>query len=105
MEISKSSSSKSSAIISKMSQRFSVLCTPLFGQSSSTIDMIYSRTMPLIRRAELLLENEDARDQLCQLKLEAEQLKDGLNLWPGTVPQEWIPRSVGVISSNDKETM
>jgi hypothetical protein len=61
--------------------------------------------MHLIRRAEYLLENEATLDQLHQLKLEAEQLREVYSVWPDTVPKEWIPRSVGVISSNDEEAM
>jgi len=88
-----------------MSQRFSVLCTPLSSQSGSTIDLIYAQTMPLIRRAESLLKNEATHDQLHQLKLEAEQVKEALNAWPETVPQEWRPRSVGAISYSDDDIM
>ena len=66
----------SPATVNKIPQRFSVLCTPLFNQSSSTIDLIYAETEPLIRRAESLLGGEATLDQLRHLKLEAEQLKE-----------------------------
>jgi len=95
----------SPTIINKISERFSVLCTPLFSQSSLTIDSIYAQTVSLIRRAESLLGSEVTLDQLCDLKLEAEQLKEAYNAWPATVPHEWIPRPVGVIASKDDEVM
>lgn len=93
------------AVINKVSQKFSVLCTPLFNHSSSTIDFIYARTMSLMRRAESLLECEATVDQLCQLKFEAEQLKEAYNMWPETIPQEWIPKRIGSISSQHEETL
>lgn len=106
VEISESPSLQHSpAIINKASQRFSVLCTPLFNQSSSTIDFIYARTTSLMRTAEHLLENNATLDQLYRLKLEAEQLKEAYNAWPETIPKEWIPRSVGIISTKDEEAM
>lgn len=95
----------SPTVINKVSQKFSVLCTPLFNQSSSTIDFIYASTISLMRRAEYLLENEATVDQLCQLKFEAEQLKEAYNTWPETVPQKWIPTPVGIISSRNEETL
>jgi hypothetical protein len=59
-------------IINKMPQRFNVLCTPLFNQSSSTIDLIFAQTEPLMRRAECLFQSEATLDQHCRLKPEAE---------------------------------
>ncbi|KAM0247766.1 hypothetical protein ACHAQJ_009699 [Trichoderma viride] len=106
VEISETLSQQHSpASINKASQRFSVLCTPLFNRSSSAIDFIYASTMSLMRRAEDLLENDATLDQLYRLKLEAEQLQEAYNAWPGTIPQEWIPRSAGIISSKDEGAM
>lgn len=103
VENSESPPRQYSPAISKVSKRFSVLCTSICYQSSSTIDMIFAQTEPLIRRAESLLGSEATLDQLRYLKLEAEQLKDAFNAWPDTIPQEWTPRSVGVIVSKDDE--
>lgn len=61
--------------------------------------------MSLMRRAESLLECEATVDQLCQLKFEAEQLKEAYNMWPETIPQEWIPKRIGSISSQHEETL
>jgi hypothetical protein len=61
--------------------------------------------MSFMRRAEDLLENDATLDQLCRLKSEAEQLKEAYNAWPETIPQEWIPRSAGIISSKDEGAM
>jgi hypothetical protein len=96
--------SHSSAIVNKASQKFSIWCTPLFNQPSSTIDFLYARTVAIVRKAETLLENEATVGQLRQLKLEAEQLKEGYDTWPETVPQEWIPKPIGVISPKSNET-
>lgn len=109
VEISKHSSSlpQSSAIVNKVSQKFSVLCTPLFNHSSSAIDFFYARTVSLVRKAKTLLENEAEAtvDQLCQLKSEAEQLREAYDTWPATVPQEWIPKSVGLIKPKAEDTL
>jgi hypothetical protein len=91
------------ATINKSSQRFSVLCTPLFNESRPTLDVLYAKTEPLIRRARSLLESEATVDQLLYLKLEAEQLKEEYDAWPETVPQEWKPRSVGVFLSKNSQ--
>jgi hypothetical protein len=93
--------------IQKLPQRFSVLCTPVFSQSNIAIlDLVYAQTEPLIRRAEFLLASEEATlDQLRQLKLEAEQLIEAYNKWPGAIPEEWKPRSVGVILSKGNEVL
>lgn len=109
MEISESLSSRphSSAVVNKVSQKFSVLCTPLFNQPSSAIDFFYARTVSLVRKAKDLLDNkaEVPVDQLCQLKSEAEQLREAYNIWPTTIPQEWIPKSVGVITPKANDTL
>lgn len=107
VEISEPPSSlpHSSAVVNKVSQKFSVLCTPLFNQSSSSIDFFYARTVSLVRRAESLLENEATVDQLCQLKAEAEKLKEVCDRWSETVPQEWMPKPIGVIPPKAGETL
>ncbi|UKZ93379.1 uncharacterized protein TrAFT101_008294 [Trichoderma asperellum] len=104
VEISQSPPSHSHSP-NKVSQKFSLLCTPLFNQSSSTIDFIYGRTLFLMRKAEFLLENEATVDQICQLKAEAELLKEAYNTWPETAPHAWIPKPIGVISPNNEETL
>jgi hypothetical protein len=93
--------------IKKLLQRFSVLCTPVFSQSNIVIlDLVYAQTEPLIRRAECLLGSEETTlNQLRQLKLEAEELNEAYNKWPGTIPEEWKPRSVGLILSKDNELL
>lgn len=109
MEISEPppSLSHSSAVVNKVSQKFSVLCTPLFNQSSSAIDFFYAQTVSLVRKAKDLLENEAevAVDQLHQLKSEAEQLREAYDTWPATVPPEWIPKSVGLITPKAEDTL
>ncbi|KAL7928952.1 hypothetical protein V8C35DRAFT_316916 [Trichoderma chlorosporum] len=102
-----SSVDHSAGVITKASQKFSVLCTPLFNQSSSTIDFIYARTMTLMRKAECLLDSkaEATVDELCKLKFEAEQLREEYHWWPKTVPQEWLPTSLGIISPGNEETL
>jgi hypothetical protein len=90
------------AIIKKVSH-FSVLCTPFLNQSKSTIDLVFAQTEPLIRKARSLLGGEATLHQIRQLKLEAEQPKEAYNAWPETIPQEWTPRSVGVIVSKNDE--
>jgi hypothetical protein len=99
--------SHSSAVVNKVSQKFSVLCTPLFNQSSSAIDFFYAQTVSLVRKAKDLLENEAevAVDQLHQLKSEAEQLREAYDTWPATVPPEWIPKSVGLITPKAEDTL
>jgi hypothetical protein len=93
--------------IKKLPQRFSVLCTPVLSQSKIAIlDLVYAQTEPLIRRAECLLGSEEtALNQLRQLKLEAEQLIEAYNKWPENIPEEWKPRSVGVILSKDDDVL
>lgn len=97
----------SSAVVTKASQKFSLMCTPLFNQSSSAIDFIYARTISLILRAEPLLESETEAtlDQLCQLRFEAEQLREAYTTWPDTVPPAWTPKWLGTISSKNRETL
>lgn len=58
-----------------------------------------------MRKAEFLLENEATVDQICQLKAEAELLKEAYNTWPETAPHAWIPKPIGVISPNNEETL
>jgi hypothetical protein len=76
LEISQSTSLKyPDPIISKASQRFSILCTSVEKPSSSIMDLVYAKTEPLVRRAEPMLESEVAElDEICLLKLEAENL-------------------------------
>ncbi|EHK42171.1 hypothetical protein TRIATDRAFT_312684 [Trichoderma atroviride IMI 206040] len=109
VEISEPPSSlpHSSAIVNKVSKKFSVLCTPLFNQSSSAIDFFYASTVSLVRKAKALLDNEAEAtvDQLCQLKSEAEQLREAYDTWPATVPLEWIPKSVGLITPKAEDTL
>lgn len=109
MEISETPSSlpHSSAVVNKVSQKFSVLCTPLFNQPSSVIDFFYARTVSLVRKGKDLLDSEAevTVDQLCQLKSEAEQLREAYDTWPATVPQEWIPKSIGLIAPKGEDTL
>jgi len=93
------------AAINKTSQKFSVICTPLFKQSGSNIDSIYSQTEPLVRKAMSLLRSEATLDQLRDLKMEAEQVREVYNAWPETIPKEWTPRSMGFIASKDDGAM
>ncbi|KAL5085896.1 hypothetical protein Trisim1_009809 [Trichoderma cf. simile WF8] len=97
----------SPAVVTKASQKFSLMCTPLFNQSSSAIDFIYARTISLMLRAEPLLESETEAtlDQLCQLRFEAEQLREAYTTWPDTVPPAWTPKWLGTISSKNSETL
>jgi hypothetical protein len=95
----------SRAIINKMSQRFSILCTPLFFQSASNIDSIYAQTMSIVRRAESLLGSGATLEQLSHLKSDAEKLREAYNVWPNIIPQEWMPRSVGLITSRNDKVM
>lgn len=109
MEISEPPSSlpHSSAVVNKVTQKFSVLCTPLFNQPSSAIDFFYARTVSLVRKGKDLLDDEAevTVDQLCQLKSEAEQLREAYDAWPATVPQEWIPKSIGLVAPKGEDTV
>ncbi|KAK9482634.1 hypothetical protein V1527DRAFT_454858 [Lipomyces starkeyi] len=84
----------------KRSQKFSILCTPIFSRSKSkaTIDTIYAQTEPLIRKAEFVLGRDANLDEVRHLLLEAEQMKETYYSWPETTPEEWKPRSAGVIA-------
>lgn len=87
-------------------QRLSVMCTPLFQQSSSSIDVLYAQTEPLFRKAELLLDGgESTLIQIHQLKLEAQQMKREYDVLIESTPQEWMPRSVGYIASKHDGSM
>lgn len=87
--------------VSKVSQPFSVLCTPILKQSiyNSTIDVMHTEMEPLIKRAEVLLGggSEATLDQLRSLKLEAEHARDAYNAWAERIPEEWALKAVGVI--------
>jgi len=77
------------------------MCTPLFKQSGSSLDVIYGETEPLVRKAISLLRGEATIDQIIHLKLEAERLKEAYSAWPETTPLEWRPRTVGLIASKN----
>lgn len=77
------------------------MCTPLFRQSGSSLDVIYSETEPLVRKAISLLRGEATLDRIFHLKMEAERLKEAYSAWPETTPPEWRPRTVGVIASRN----
>ncbi|TVY45754.1 hypothetical protein LOCC1_G003451 [Lachnellula occidentalis] len=87
-------------------ESFSIMCTPFFKQSGSSLDVIYGETEPLVRKAISLLRGEATLDQIIHLKLEAECLREAYKAWPETTPQEWRPRTVGAIASkNDGVTL
>jgi hypothetical protein len=88
----------------KVSSRFSILCTPLSEHAVVTIDEIFARTESLVYKATSLLVGDATIDQLYGVKLDAEKLKDDYNVWQESLPEEWKPRSAGVIASLDKET-
>ncbi|RDW59099.1 hypothetical protein BP5796_12023 [Coleophoma crateriformis] len=89
----------------KVSPIFSVLCTPLVKQSNTTIESIFIQTASLILRARSLIADEATTiDQLYCLKLDAEQLDERYNAWSENIPDEWQPRSVGVITLKNDET-
>lgn len=91
----------SAAAFDKGPHTFSVMCTPVFNRSKSTIDMVYIQTEPLIRRAVILLNGEPDLEQVLQLLSDAERMKEEYYAWPETTPIEWKPVQCGLIAPRD----
>ncbi|CZT05360.1 uncharacterized protein RAG0_11491 [Rhynchosporium agropyri] len=88
----------------KVASRLSILCTPLSRHGAVPIDEIFARTEPLYIRATSLLARKATLDELYSVKRDAENLKDEYNQWEASLPEEWLPRVVGIIDSSGDET-
>lgn len=87
------------------SKKLSVLCTPIRNMSAPTLDEIFVKMHPLIRRSEALVVDEGITiEDLQFLKQETEQLKRDYVTWKTNMPEAWRPKVDGIIPDTSTTT-
>ncbi|RDW69212.1 hypothetical protein BP6252_08232 [Coleophoma cylindrospora] len=87
------------------SEKFSILCTPIDNTSWPTLDAIFVKMHPLVRRAEAALADKSTLlEELQHFKQEAEQIRKDYSMWAMNIPKEWQPTVVGTIPNTQFAT-